>query len=259
MNFQEALTNVYCHNPCVVLPNALWKTMNNLDGYQTSFKLKGEDIVSLQIWGNCELILIWDADRGKLSHISAEKWKIITFALLHDDYLSQIPINHFHTEPYFRLINCFQSPPISNIKSGFEFMKVNIPSEAKLVANFINTCYQDISIKEDTVLNWTQYPTFDPDLWIWVFDKNKNTFAGLGIADFDKTIREGSLEWIQTHPDYRRQGIGKLIVGSLLQRLYGKADFVTVAGRADNLTKPDLLYRHCGFTGKDIWHVLRSK
>ncbi len=81
---------------------------------------------------------------------------------------------------------------------------------------------------------------------------------GLGIAEIDSAIQEGSLEWIQVLPAYRRMGIGKRIVQELLARLGKRATFTTVAGGVDNPTNPEALYRSCGFTGRDVWWILRA-
>ncbi|HHV46283.1 MAG TPA: GNAT family N-acetyltransferase [Tissierellia bacterium] len=80
--------------------------------------------------------------------------------------------------------------------------------------------------------------------------------VALGIAELDKNVREGSLEWIQVIPEYRRRGLGQAVVNRLLLNFVGKADFVTVSGQVNNDTNPEKLYRKCGFQGNDIWHVI---
>ena len=37
------------------------------------------------------------------------------------------------------------------------------------------------------------------------------------------------------------------------------ATFATVSGQCNNPTNPEALYRKCGFTGSDVWHVLRKR
>jgi len=256
MNFTEALSGIYRANPCQVLPNALWKTLAKLDGYQTSFRFTNGAISHLQIWRNNELFLYWDSDRTVLSQIPPQLWDTLTFALLHHDYASQIPFIGFNSQQYFRLINRSLIFSHNDLVPGFEFVKVNLQREIIEVSNFIDACYPNITPTEEMVRSWTRHPTYEPDLWIWVVDKDRNTHAALGIAEFDKTIREGSLEWIQVHPEYRRKGLGKSIVLRLLQDLNGRAEFATVSGRVDNPARPDLLYRQCGFNGDDIWYVL---
>ena len=71
--------------------------------------------------------------------------------------------------------------------------------------------------------------------------------------------KEGVLEWIQVSPNYRGKGLGKFIVRELRWRMRDKAEFVTVSGRVDNPSHPDILYKRCGFSNEEIWHVLRKK
>lgn len=96
-------------------------------------------------------------------------------------------------------------------------------------------------------------------MWICLYDVRNARIVATGIAEYDDTAKEGSLDWIQVSEEYRSQGFGKVIVCELLNRLLGKADFVTVAGRVDKQSKPELLYQRCGFRNKAIWHVLKRK
>lgn len=64
---------------------------------------------------------------------------------------------------------------------------------------------------------------------------------------------------MQVLPDYRGSVIGSAILNKVLKLMQGKADFVTVSGMVDNHTKPENLYRICGFIGDDIWHILKKK
>ncbi|MCC8072948.1 MAG: GNAT family N-acetyltransferase [Clostridiales bacterium] len=74
----------------------------------------------------------------------------------------------------------------------------------------------------------------------------------------DDETKEGILEWIQVVPGFRKKGIGTAIVNQLLYRLSLIADFATVSEKVKNETKPEKLYRKCGFVGNDIWHILRK-
>ena len=58
-------------------------------------------------------------------------------------------------------------------------------------------------------------------------------------------------------PKYRGKGLGKFVVNELLWRMKGKVDFVTVSGKIDNPTNPRDLYKACGFTNEEIWHVMK--
>ena len=133
------------------------------------------------------------------------------------------------------------------------------PEDIPLTVDLINKSYTDISVSCEQILALTQLDVYDKNLWIIVYDKETDSAVGCGIADFDGEAREGILEWIQVLPEYRGNKIGRLIVNELLCRMVGKADFATVSGKADNTSKPEILYRKCGFTGEDVWHILHRK
>lgn len=89
--------------------------------------------------------------------------------------------------------------------------------------------------------------------------RESGKIAGTGIAEFDAQMGEGILEWIQVSPECRGRGIGTYLVAELLHRIAAKAEFATVSGQVRNPSEPEKLYRKCGFTGNDVWHVLRKK
>jgi ribosomal protein S18 acetylase RimI-like enzyme len=133
---------------------------------------------------------------------------------------------------------------------------VNISEEISDVSAFIDKCYPEIKPTMDTVRSWISHPTFDSTLWLWVRDADNGFPVGLGIAEVDSKINEGSIEWIQVHPEFRGQGIGRYLVMELLERLAGKVEFTTVAGEVENESNPEGLYRRCGFQGDDLWWLL---
>ena len=132
-------------------------------------------------------------------------------------------------------------------------------SDFSLLVEIINHSYEDLKVSKDQLLKYTTEEVYDPLLWIIVFDKKTNKAVGCGVADYDEELQEGILEWIQVLPEYRGRRIGKLIVMELLHRMRDKAKFVTVSGKVDNLTKPEMLYRSCGFSGHDVWHILKNR
>lgn len=97
-----------------------------------------------------------------------------------------------------------------------------------------------------------------PKLWILVKESATGICVGCGIADFDAEAEELILEWIQVLPEYRGKNLGTAMVKELLWRGRGFAKFATVSGKVDNKTKPEALYRKCGFVGNDVWHVLHK-
>ena len=141
----------------------------------------------------------------------------------------------------------------------FDYDTLSIDHQAAQLSEMINASYkhENIVVSEQDILQWKQRETFHEDLCIYINTDNGKMVAS-GIAEFDKTCREGSIEWVQVLPEYRSRGLGKKIVDALLSRLkHIGADFVTVSGNLDNTSNPLELYKKCGFTGDDVWYICR--
>jgi len=186
-------------------------------------------------------------------------YKTDNMSIIHEKDLSQIDQNAFRITKYFRLLHTFEALFPSVLSSEYYFQPVDVKAQNGIASVLINSCYEDISASPEQVEEWTRYPVFDNDLWIFICEKASEAPVALGIADFDRDIREGSLEWIQVLPDKRGLGLGQALVNELLRRLKKKADFVTVSGKLDNFSNPESLYRKCGFTGNDVWCVLQQQ
>jgi GNAT superfamily N-acetyltransferase len=194
-------------------------------------------------------------------------WKIRTFkipnniSVIHDeDYNIKIDNRWIDTQ-YFRFKHDLQSVELFPLDKMFEFREVDINNIKDLqeVVNIINKCYIDIQVDLNQVTNWTESEVFNKNLWEFIIDISTQKPVALGIAELDKSVHEGMLEWIQVLPEYRKCKLGQAIVMKLLVNLIDKADFVTVSGQVNNITNPERLYRKCGFEGNDIWHILKSK
>ena len=59
-------------------------------------------------------------------------------------------------------------------------------------------------------------------------------------------------------PEYRGKGIGSMLVSHLLSISPKGAKFATVSGDIDSMSSPEKLYRKCGFTGTDVWHIIKN-
>jgi ribosomal protein S18 acetylase RimI-like enzyme len=254
MNFNDALTTIYYENPCQVLPTALWKILARTEDLQTYVGVVEEDIIQIKAWNENSLMVYWTRNRQDFPDFGKQSGDL-QLALIHQDYLSTFSSTGFAIQkPYFRLLH---KPSEVDDKvvlcNGFSFEGVKVEQDAGKVSQLIGQCYSDMDVTTETVLEWTKHPTYDPSLWVWVMDDKREIPVGLGIAEFDGKILEGSLEWIQVLSEYRGMKIGKSIVQELLSRLKGRVKFTTVSGEVDNVTKPEALYRSCGFTGSDIW------
>lgn len=256
--FRDALFQVYLEEPCRVLPNAIWKTLAEIDKFETSCTVENSVVRRLELWDEEGLHLYWSRNKQP-PNIPETRLRHLKFMLIHQDYLRAVPIELFATrKPYFRLIHKNQATPTVKLPVGFRIADVNIDKEADEVAELIVKCYDDLHPSRQSVRDWSKRPVFDRNLWIWVIDEGRDVPAGLGIAEVDSSIPEASLEWIQVLPEYRGKGLGECIVLELLNRLDDRVEFTTVSGEVESQTNPEYLYRRCDFRGDDVWWILRS-
>ena len=185
-----------------------------------------------------------------------EKFKIPSnMMILNEDEFHTDFLQKYEDDIYFKLLHDLKNIGEYTLPSNIVLKNCTIEE----FANHINSCYELEKISIEELRDYQLRPVFDNNLWISFYDTKKCKIAATGIAEYDNTIKEGSLEWIQVSKEYRRMHLGKAIINELLSRLKTKADFVTVSGRINNNTKPELLYKTCGFKEKTIWHVLRKK
>ncbi len=208
------------------------------------------------MWNQDQLLLYWKKQPTRLNYSQFDFPKL---ALVHQQMLPDFPSEKYpHPTAYFRYCHSMNTLPAINLGQDFDLMEAKPEQQSAQTSDFLNRCYPNMNLDPQTVLGWIRHPTFLPDLWLWIVDLKNNCPAALGIAEFDPEIKEGALEWIQVHPDYRRQGLGKAVVIELLMRLKEIADFTTVSGQVDNPTNPGMLYKSCGFEGEDIWWVFQQ-
>jgi len=175
--------------------------------------------------------------------------------IVHDTDFCAGLLKQYQDEPYFRLLHTLESVESAQLPEYFSLCEISIP----VFSEHINRCYSDLYISADDLQAYTRHAVYDPTLWIAVFDKTTGEIAATGIAELDREIGEGILEWIQVSKEYRGRGLGKFVVLTLLERMRGKAEFATVSGKCRNPTNPEMLYRRCGFIGNDVWHILTKR
>ena len=195
----------------------------------------------------------------KVSSIPYWKAKSITvpdgMCIVHQDNFNKTKYQHYIDEPYFRLIHSLQNLSIQVLPQGYSPCKASL----KDFAEHINSCYSGIGVTEADLRDYTARPVYDTALWLAIKDNQTDEVVATGIAELDKEIGEGVLEWIQVSEQHRGYGLGKYVVSELLWRMKENAKFATVSGKCNNSTNPEAMYRKCGFTGSDVWHVLRKR
>lgn len=250
--FRNALVKTYLENPCQVLANPLWKTLDKLDDFQTAFGGSDGIISRLEASNEESVFVYWRRQDRRPSLLIRRKIETMQLVLMHQDFLDPDVAVGFDTRRgYYRLMHdhkTFQSP---QLPEGFRFAEVDTGVELLRAAAF--------SGQEPQILqNWVNHPVFAPDLWLWVMDEKTQQPAALGIAELDSTYREAAIEWIQVLPAHYGGTIGQNLVLELLRRVKDRADFTTVSGEMDfkERENPGSFYRECGFTGQDIWWLL---
>ena len=161
----------------------------------------------------------------------------------------------YSDEPYFRLLHPLKKPCAPVLPQGYSCGAATL----REFAEHINRCYGGACVSEEKLRDYTARPVYDERLWLAVRNGRTGELAATGIAELDREIGEGILEWIQVSEDCRGRGLGRYLVSELLWRMRGRALFATVSGQCNNPSQPERLYRGCGFTGDDVWHVLRKK
>lgn len=175
--------------------------------------------------------------------------------ILHQEDFNKIAYAHFFDEPYFRLRHNLQGLSQPALPPGYSLCSAAL----REFAAHINRCYDEIGITEDELRNYVARSVYDSSLWLAVKDNQTGDIAATGIAEIDREIGEGVLEWVQVSKEHRGCGLGSYIVMELLWRMKDTARFATVSGQCKNPTNPEGLYRKCGFTGSDVWHILRKR
>lgn len=174
--------------------------------------------------------------------------------IVHEKDFSKSEYREYKDEPYFRLFHPLEE--IQTVECDDIAIVTAKQEDILCFVDVINQSYTDLSVTYEQLMGYTQTEVYHPELWIMAVNKADSSVVGCGIADVDRELKEGILEWIQVIPAYRGKKIGQLIVNELLKRMSGIADFATVSGRVNNKTSPEILYRKCGFVGDDVWHVL---
>lgn len=254
----EALALAYVHNPCRIQATALWKTLEQINNFYSDYTMEKAELKSLKLWNDNMLYTFWNKDRNHIN-IDEEDLQLFNMIIVHDSQINESIKKQFRSKKsYFKLIHNNKDIVDIQIPEDYYIRDVDINTEVSMVSDLICNCYDDIKPNINEVTKWINHAVFRKDLWIWIIEKKTEKPVALGIAELDMNIKEGALEWIQVLPSYHGKKLGKVLVTELLKRLEPYANFTIVSGEVDNTTNPERLYRSCGFTGNDIWHVLRK-
>ena len=174
--------------------------------------------------------------------------------ILHQEDFEKSTWAGFLDQTYFRLRHNLQDIHASVLSDDYSLCDASLAD----FAAHMNDCYGKICVTESELLGYTKRSVYDGALWLAVRDDRTGEIVATGIAEADREVGEGMLEWIQVSEKHRRRGLGRFLVHELLLRMQGRVQFATVSGRCDHPTCPEKLYRNCGFSGADVWHILRK-
>lgn len=257
-DFQQALLSAYLQDPCAVLPGPIWRYFDMIEQAETDYTVDNGHVSFLKLQRGRRLMLCWHREQA-YSLIPDEEIAQIDYAVLHQDQIENFDTASFDHTPYFRMINRRKDFPQVEPPSGFVLKNANPLDEAGLIYEMLSFCYSDDHPAPETILSWSNHQVFDPHLWLLMMDARRNTPVGLAIGEYDRLQHEGIVLWAQVVPGYRGKGLGKTLVLELMRRLQGRTQFTTVSGQQYNDTRPDILFRKAGFSGDDIWWVMRRK
>lgn len=244
-DFRQALTATYLQNPCQVLANPLWKTLEKLDDFQTAFGIDSNGANRLEAWNDDSLYVYWRRENRQQSLLMRRRLETVQVALIHQDFLDPDTVAGFKTwKSYYRLSYRPDQPVKPVLPPGLRFAEASVDADA--VARFIG----DTARVDD----WRRHPVLAPGLWVWAMDGD--TPVGLVVGEFDAGMHEVSIEWVQVAPEYQKRGIGRALVCEVLRRLDTRAAFVTAAGEVEDRDNHGAFFRRCGFTGQDVWWLL---
>ncbi len=195
--------------------------------------------------------------------LSIPYWKVKNLSvppnmrIVHERDFDAALLEKYADRRFFRLIHRLENIPEYNA-ADFEFRCISADMLGEL-SDMINRSYEhtSVGISVEQLKAMTASEVYCPELWIGAFADGK--IIGSIICEFDKDTGEAAIEWLQVLPEYRNCGIAYALVCRALNKIRGAADFATVSGKCDDPTAPERVYRKCGFTGDDVWHILKTR
>lgn len=215
------------------------------------------------------MISIEDYKANPCKALSIPYWKAKSISIppnmriVHNSEFDMKLLDAYVDKKFFRLSHNLIRIPAFDKDAGFHASGIKfelIPSDkTDELTDMINHSYthSEIRVSADYIKSLTKTYVYCPELWIAAM--LDGTLIGSILCDFDTEACEGTIEWLQVLPEYRKRGIAAALICKALRTMSGFASFATVSGECDNITNPEKIYRKCGFAGNDIWHILSKQ
>ncbi len=253
---EALLRELYCKDPCRILPCSLWKAVAKLPSQEAVFLRDGDAVTGVELRQPGKSLLYGTRTRDPLKAASV-KLDGVPNVWIHDDFVRPLAPWFERRASFLRMIHRCGDLPFRARMRGLSVRPVEAVVELPLVATFLHACYDVPTPGTDEIAGWTLRPVYDPHLWLWAMNHATGKPVGLAIGEIDRMTGEGSVTWLQVLPEQREQGIGALLLQELVCRLEQKTAFVTASWDVRNPCAPEHLFATCGFTGHDLWWLLQ--
>lgn len=131
-----------------------------------------------------------------------------------------------------------------------EGFKLVTPTKEQLTAH-IAQCFPD-GETPDSIDLWRYMEYF----LVALVDVATGRIVASAAADVDFGVKEGSIDWVEVSPRYRRKGLGTYLVTELIYRFRRFSDFISVSTKDSAALA---LFQKCGFREDCAWHILKAK
>lgn len=131
-----------------------------------------------------------------------------------------------------------------------EGFKLVTPTKEQLTAH-IAQCFPD-GETPDSIDLWRYMEYF----MVALVDVTTGRIVASAAADVDFGVKEGSIDWVEVSPRYRRKGLGTYLVTELIYRFRRFSDFISVSTKDFAALA---LFQKCGFSEDCAWHILKAK
>lgn len=139
---------MYASDPCGVLPNALWKTIEEPCVDRGRVARSNGRVEALDLDDRERLLVAWNRKGRSTPHV----WTALNrvrLALLHDRAAAEVePLTRRFTRrtAYSRLQHDMSPKAVGEFPSGCSLRDVTMPENARAVSSFIVRCYDDMRV-----------------------------------------------------------------------------------------------------------------